>query len=524
MIVVTLLGLCTANVTGADERVRFNRDVLPILANNCLTCHGFENSHREAGLRLDQRDGATAKLESGATAVVPGDVNRSELWLRITTDDPATRMPPSKAGKHLTADQQQTLRRWLEQGAEYEPHWSLIPPQAIAPPVVPEVPKEIDRFIRAKLATEEILPSPEADRTTLIRRVTFDLTGLPPTPLEVDAFVNDGRSDAFERVVDRLLGSEHFGERWGRWWLDLAHYGDSDGYLQDFIRPVAWRYRQWVVDALNRDLPFDQFTIEQLAGDLLPDATITQRMGTGFLRNTLSNREGGADLEEFRVKQVIDRTTSVATTWLALTIGCAECHDHKFDSISQREFYQFYAFFNDADEVNFDAPLAAERESWTRAKPHYLRKRDELLAPLATVLPELQADWERRVLYAETHPNEDFTWDRELELLGLQWGQNLGEGQLEGLNILKIPAAQRTDDQQERVLIYFLKRAPAAYSDKFQEQKIGEFTTKLEALAKSLPPVTRAHGHVSYDAQSPASCQVLVSREAATWRVPQVLS
>ena len=488
--------LSVAGVTGsarAEERVRFNRDVLPILAENCLACHGFEGSKRKAGLRLDRRADAVAKLDSGSTTIVPGDVANSELWVRVTSDDDTERMPPVETGKRLTVAQRETLRRWIEQGAEYETHWAMLPPKQVEPPMA-EGRTAIDRFVRARLVAEAIQPSAEAGRATLIRRVTFDLTGLPPTPLEVDAFVNDPRPDAFERVVDRLLRSEHYGEHWARWWLDLAHYGDSDGYLQDFIRPVAWRYRQWVVDALNRDLPFDQFTIQQLAGDLLPEATPSQRMGTGFLRNTLSNREGGADLEEFRVKQVIDRTSSVATTWLALTVGCAECHDHKFDPISQREFYQFYAFFNDADEVNFDAPLPAERDAWESSRKEYAQKRAELIAPVAAALAEMQADWEKRVLYAETHPNEDFTWDRELELLGLQWGQSLGEGQLEGLNILKIPPEQRTQDQRDRVLNYFLGRSPAAYATKFQELKIAELTAKLNALMKAQPQATRAPG------------------------------
>ncbi len=398
-------------------------------------------------------------------------------------------MPPAKTGRRLSAIQRETLRQWIEQGAEHESHWAMIPPRPVEPPEVAGNSWAIDRFTRARLVAEDVQPSPEADRRTLIRRVTLDLIGLPPEPLEVDAFVSDTRPDAWERVVDRLLGSEHYRERWARWWLDLAHYGDSDGYLQDFIRPVAWRFRQWVVDELNRDLPFNQFTVEQLAGDLLPEATTSQRMGTGFLRNTLSNREGGAELEEFRVKQVVDRTASVATTWMALTVGCAECHDHRFDPISQREFYQFYAFFNEADEVNFNAPLPSEREPWESAEPEYHRKRAEVLAPLATPLAELQADWERRILDAESHPNEDFTWDRELELLGLQWGQNLGEGQLEGLNILKTPLAERTQDQQDRLLQYFVGRAPSAYSEKFQELKVSELNAKLEALSHSIPPV-----------------------------------
>ncbi len=440
-LVVFLTWMCGLNSVQAAEPVRYNRDVLPILADNCFACHGFDKSQREAELRLDVRESAAAELPSGVTAIVPGKPAESALWERVSATDEALLMPPPETGKRLTAAERDVLRRWIEQGAEYEPHWAYLPPQRVEPPPAAGSQSAIDRFIRSRLAAEKIEPSPEADRQTLLRRVTLDLTGLPPSPLEVDAFVNDPRDHAYERVVDRLLASVHFGERWARWWLDLAHYADTDGYLQDFLRPVAWRYRQWVVDAFNRDLPFDEFTIEQLAGDLLPAPTASQRMGTGFLRNTLSNREGGADLEEFRVKQVIDRTATVATTWLALTMGCAECHDHKFDTITQREFYQLYAFFNDADEVNFNAPLPGEREAWETAKQEHDRKRAELLAPVAAPLAELQADWERRMLETEAHPGQSYAWDRALELLGLQWGQDLGEGQLEGLNIIKTPLA-----------------------------------------------------------------------------------
>jgi mono/diheme cytochrome c family protein len=489
---VCLLGWIGLAEASAAERVRFNRDVLPILADNCFACHGFDRGARQAGLRLDQRAGATTKLESGTQAIVAGNVTASALWARVSSTDHDQVMPPPATGKRLTAAQRETLRLWIEQGAEYEAHWAFLRPQQVEPPAVAGVTSAIDRFIRSRLAAESVAPSPPADRATLIRRVTLDLTGLPPTPLEVDAFVNDARGDAFERVVDRLLASEHFGERWARWWLDLAHYGDSDGYLQDFIRPVAWRYRQWVVEAFNRDLPFDQFTVEQLAGDLLPHATVSQRMGTGFLRNTLSNREGGADLEEYRVKQVIDRTVTLGTTWLGLTTGCAECHDHKFDAISQREFYQLYAFFNDADEVNVNAPLPGEQEPFEAAKAEHDRKRAELLAPFAAPLAELQAEWERTMLHTETHPGEDFSWDRALELLGLQWGQSLGEGQLEGLNIIKTSPAERTQDQRDRLLDYFLKAPPPALTAKFTELKLGELNSKLVALAKTLPPVTRA--------------------------------
>ena len=395
------------------------------------------------------------------------------------------------------------LRLWIEQGAIYEPHWAYVPPRRVTPPLVEGVTQPIDRFIRARLAADGVQPSPAADRSTLIRRVTLDLTGLPPSSLEVDAFVNDPRPEAYERVVDRLLGSEHFGERWARWWLDLAHYGDSDGYLQDFLRPVAWRYRQWVVDAFNSDMPFDQFSVEQLAGDLIPNATVSQRIGTGFLRNTLSNREGGADLEEYRVNQVLDRTMTLGTTWLGLTIGCAQCHDHKFDAISQREFYQLYAFFNNADETNLYAPLPGEREPWEAAKQEYDLKRAELLALVAGPLSELQSDWEHRILHTETHPGEDFAWDRTLELLGLQWGQNLGEGQLEGLGLIKTPLSERTLDQQQRLQDYFLRAAPSEYAARLQELKIGELIPGLDSLAKTVPPVTRASRMMQSPARRP---------------------
>jgi hypothetical protein len=227
----------------------------------------------------------------------------------------------------------------------------------------------IDTFILGKLEAEGVQPSAEADRITLIRRLSFDLIGLPPTPEEVADFVSGPRPDAYERLVDRLLDSPHYGEKWARQWLDLARYADSDGYEKDNVRPYAWRYRQWVIEALNRNLPFDQFTIQQIAGDLLPKATLDQKIATGFHRNTLTNREGGIDIEEFRVEQVLDRTITIGTTWMGLTVGCARCHDHKYDPISQREFYQLFAFFNTAREINIEAPAPGEMGVYLQAKP-----------------------------------------------------------------------------------------------------------------------------------------------------------
>ena len=487
-----LFVVCCVVEAPAAEPVQYNRDVLPILAEHCFACHGFDKGNRKAGLRLDSAAGATAKVASGVQAIVPGQPEASELVLRITSTDANEIMPPPATGKKLTAAQQDVVKRWIAEGAKYDRHWAFIPPVAVEPPTVEGSSLAIDRFVRAKLAAEQVAPSPPADRATLIRRVSLDLTGLPPTALEVDAFLNDSRPDAYERVVDRLLASEHFGERWARWWLDLAHYADSDGYLQDFLRPTAWRYRQWVVDALNRDLPFDRFTIEQLAGDVLPEATVSQKIATGFLRNTLSNREGGADIEEYRVRQVVDRATTVGVTWMGLTVGCAECHDHKFDAISQREFYQFYAFFNNADEVNIDAPLPGEDEPHRVALAIHDQKRAELLAPVLQPLNELQRAWEEKLLFTEAHPGADHKWDRALEVLGLVWGQGQGEGQLEGLNIVKTPVDKRTPQERDRLQDYFLRNGAPIDPAKFQEWKLGELPGKLDALAKAVPAVSRA--------------------------------
>jgi hypothetical protein len=490
-----LLSCLWLNVkASATEQPQYNRDVLPILAEYCFACHGFDSGQRQAGLRLDQRDEATATLGSGEVAIVPGNLEQSELWARVVTKDHDLQMPPVDTGKRLSNDDRETLKRWIQSGAEYEKHWAFLTPEKAQPPDVPGVGHSIDRFVRAKLQDADLQPSSPADRSVLIRRVTLNLIGLPPSPEEVGVFLEDKETGALERVVDRLLQSPHFGEHWARWWLDLAHYGDSDGYLQDFLRPVAWRYRQWVVDAFNADMPFDEFTIQQLAGDLLPDATVSQRMGTGFLRNTLSNREGGADLEEFRINQVLDRTMTVGTTWLGLTVGCAQCHDHKFDPVSQTEFYQLFAFFNNADEVNFNAPLPDEAEEYEAAREDYNRQRAALIAPVAEPLAALQAEWEKEILFAESNPGVDFMWDRQLELLGLQWGQNLGEGQLEGLNILRIPTDQRTKDQRNRLLDYFLASGSRPYSDRFAALKLSALREKLDKLATALPPVTRAPG------------------------------
>ena len=287
------------------------------------------------------------------------------------------------------------------------------------------------------MESEGIEPSPKAGRRTLIRRVSLDLTGIPPKPQEVAEFLADNRADAYERLVNRLLASPHFGEKWARHWLDLARYADSDGYETDQLRPWAWKYRDWVINALNRNMPYDEFTIEQLAGDLLPDATIEQRIATGFNRNTLSNREGGADVEEYRVEQIVDRTSTMATAWLGLTAGCARCHNHKYDPISQKEFYQLYAFFNNADEINIAAPEPSELGEYLRTHPGYEKKRREILGDLNAQLASQEALWEKKTLDAAAGPGKDHHWDRQWEVLGLVWEGGQGGGQLEGRFILE---------------------------------------------------------------------------------------
>jgi mono/diheme cytochrome c family protein len=354
---LTLVGSATA----ADPP-DYVRDVKPLLAKHCLSCHGPDK--QRSGLRLDTAVFALKGGNSGP-AIVPHKSSESRLIVAISggkDDIPA--MPP-KEKPPLSQEEIAILRAWVDAGAPApanetvaksttpaSQHWSFRPISRPAEPAVKNpawVRNPIDRFVLARLEKENIAPSPEADRVTLLRRVSLDLTGLPPTPQEVEDFLNDKRPDAYERVVDRLLASPHYGERWGRHWLDLARYADSNGYSIDSPRSI-WPYRDWVIKALNKDMPFDQFTIEQLAGDLLPGATIDQKVATGFHRNTQINEEGGVDKEQFRVESVVDRVNTTGTVWLGLTIGCCRCHDHKYDPLTQREFYQIFAFFNNQDE------------------------------------------------------------------------------------------------------------------------------------------------------------------------------
>ena len=346
--------------SASAETVSFNREIRPILSDNCYACHGFDPNTREADLRLDTFEGATADND-GVIAIMPGDVEKSELWRRIHSTDADEVMPPPETHKKITKEQKEKLRRWIEQGAPYEKHWSYVPPAAAIPAVKqadwPRNPT--DQFVLAHLEEKGLKPSPEAGKEALIRRVTLDLTGLPPSLPEIDAFLADTSPDAYEKVVDRLLASPHYGERMAVDWLDAARYSDTNGFQVDRDREI-WAWRDWVIGAFNRNLPFDQFTIEQLAGDLLPNPTIDQIIATGFNRNTMLNEEGAIDPEEFLNEYASDRAETTVAVWLAQTLNCCRCHDHKYDPFTARDFYSMKAFFNNVPELgagNYNATI-----------------------------------------------------------------------------------------------------------------------------------------------------------------------
>jgi mono/diheme cytochrome c family protein len=396
---LTLL-LCTAKAADSPP-VDFARDIQPIFIKRCYECHGPDK--QKSDLRFDRKSDAFRGGKSGKPIFVPGKSSESEIISRVTTTDPDDWMPPK--GERLDPQQIARLRAWIDQGAVWpdeKKHWSFVPP------VRPEVrtvknkrwPRnEIDDFVLARLEQEKLTPSPEADRATLIRRLSLDLTGLPPTPEEVDSFLKDHRSNAYERVVDRLMASPHYGEHIARWWLDLARYADSNGYQVDLARSM-WPYREWVINAFNANMPFDRFTIEQLAGDLLPDSTLEQNVATGFNRNTKTNDEGGGDDEEYRTKAVKDRVATTAATWLGLTMMCAECHTHKYDPITHEDYYRFYALFNSTtDRGNRTEPSIPVPAPSVQSEVAYLHSRlSEMHSELAEAernLPVEQAAWER---------------------------------------------------------------------------------------------------------------------------------
>jgi hypothetical protein len=334
--------------------VDFDRDIRPILSDRCSACHGPDEKQRKAKLRLDIKDGGIYSTRGDHAIVTPGNAANSRLYQRIAST--SARMPPASAGPALNDQQVQLIRRWIDEGAKWEMHWAYVPPRLVAPPDVKDnswIRNPIDRFVLARLEREGLKPSKEADMPTMLRRLSFDLTGLPPTPAETDAFVADRSANAYEKQVDRLLNSSRYGERMAMQWLDLARYADTHGYHIDSHRDM-WHWRDWVIGAFNRNMPYCEFVIEQLAGDLLPNATIEQKIATGFGRNHMINFEGGAIPEEYQNEYVIDRVETTSTAFLGMTMGCARCHDHKYDPISQKDFYRFYAFFNSIPEKGLD--------------------------------------------------------------------------------------------------------------------------------------------------------------------------
>jgi hypothetical protein len=434
----------------AAKPVDFNRDVRPILAKNCFPCHGSDEAKRAKGLRLDRRESATKPLKSGETAVVPGDPDSSGLIARVTEEDETLRMPPRKAGNRLSPAEIDILTRWIQRGADYAEHWALVRPGAATLPKVTDTawPRNgIDIWILARLEKEGLTHSAESDPYTLLRRASLDLRGLPPTPRELERFLNDKAPDAFERAVDRFLEDPAYGERWARMWLDLARYADSAGYGSDPLRTI-WRYRDWVIDAFNRNLPYDRFTIEQIAGDLLPGATLEQKMATAFHRNSMTNTEGGTDDEEFRVAAIKDRVDTTAQVWMGLTMGCAKCHSHKYDPITQEEYYRFYAIFNqtaDNDQPDESPVIPAPIPEITEQARKIDARIGELKEKLEAASPALataQVMWEARLSPASARAAARKDVPKEI------------------LAIVDTPAPRRAQEQARQLARHFRSIAP----------------------------------------------------------------
>jgi hypothetical protein len=488
--ILLLSAACLFSAAGPD----FTAEVQPILKRRCSGCHGA--ALQMNGLRLDHGPSALKGSYSGPV-ILAGKAAESTLIQRVSSEKDGFRMPP--AGPRLTAAEIATLKSWINSGARFPDsmmkaeaprretsHWSFQPVTRPNPPPVKNpawARNAIDRFILARLEKEGIAPSHEAGRATLLRRVSLDLTGLPPSVEMQREFLADSGPHAYERIVDRLLESPHYGERWARPWLDLAHYADSDGYEKDLARPYAWRYRQWVIDAINSDMPFDEFTIQQLAGDLMPNRTTESMVATGFLRNTLTNREAGVDRDEDRFEQLVNRTNTVSTTWLGLAMGCAQCHDHKYDPLSQKDYYSLFAFFDRSREAMIDAPMPGEVGPYLRGLPGYRQKRAALLADYD--VPALQKLWESYIIRSIKEPGWSPEWDFSLTSMKAMF-----DG---AVPVLLTPPAERSETDRDRLTDYFVHRtglAPELPKDKMERLK--ELRKKLEALEESTPKLTQA--------------------------------
>ena len=516
----------------AGVQVNFQRDIAPLLEQKCLLCHGPKQ--QMGGLRLDRPKDAMAGGYSGP-AILPGKSSQSKLIHLVTGLNQDLIMP--MAGERLTAEQVGLLRAWIDQGAHWDgqealaqektklarhSHWAFNPPEK---PPIPKIKKQatvqnpIDAFVLAKLDAEGIEPSPEADRTTLIRRLSLDLTGLLPRVEEIHRYLADKNPDAYERWIDRLLASPHYGEKWARHWLDLARYADSDGYEKDWARPHAWRWRDWVIKSLNRNMPFDEFTIQQIAGDLLPSSTLEQKVATGFNRNTLTNREGGVSLEQFRIEQVMDRTETLGSVWLGLTVGCARCHDHKFDPFTQKDYYQIFAFFNSVREVNIEAPLPGEMGPYLSGRPTFEKNRAALLEEYG--VRKLQAEWERKSLWAAKNPGLNVRYD-------ISW-DTIGKMLDHGHEIIRKSPSQRTPKERGKLTDHFVRWYDFAEGkERYEEVKFKELREKLQKLAQEYPGLTEAP--TLADNPTPPKSHILIRGDylqpgiAISPRTPAVLS
>ncbi len=460
----------------------FRLDIAPILAKRCQGCHGAAT--QQSGLRLDQRAAAMKGGYSGAV-ILPGNSRASKL-IRMVTGGEKVKMPP--AGPPLTSEEVARLRDWIDAGADWPEDspasvavkpgiravpWSFRPVRKPTPPLAKS--NAIDAFVQARQRAKGIAASPEAPREVLLRRLHLDLTGLPPAETGIESTRYDAR-------VDALLESPHFGEKWARHWLDLARYADSEGGVQDFSRPFAWRYREWVINAFNRDMPFDQFTVEQLAGDLLPGAGLSQKTAAGFHRNTITSREGGVELDRIRFEQLVDRANTTGTVWFGLTLGCAQCHDHKYDPISQRDYYRMVAYWESADERDVDAPLAGELGVYRQYAHVFRRERDKLIAEHA-ILPVVD-EWEEGMRGAMANPGKSPLWDVTYDAFS-----KLVDHAPE---ILLKKRSERTEREQDALIDYFIKRSQGAVGkERHEKLKVAELGKKLEKLDQQYPRLTQ---------------------------------
>ena len=474
--------IATALTVGAiPAAVDYARDVRPILQKRCYGCHGA--AQQMSNLRLDRRDAALRVIK-------PGDSAGSKLHAMVS-GNAKLRMPPN--GPPLPGAEIAVLKEWIDAGASWPANastasvpWSFAPLRRTSPPVIVPVTRKrnpIDAFILAKLAGKSIRPSPEADRRTLLRRVYLDLIGVPPTPKQAEEFLADTRPGAYESLVDSLLASPHYGEKWSRQWLDLVRYADSEGGVHDFARPFAWRYREWVINAYNADMPFDRFTIEQMAGDLLPKADVAQRIATGFHRNTITSREGGVELDRIRFEQLLDRTSTVGTVWLGLTVGCAQCHDHKYDPVTQKDFYRLMAFFENGDELDIDAPLPGEWGIYRQYAGEFRTQRDALLKEYN--IQETLEFWEAGVRDALANPGTRPNWDVSYDAFskGVDHGRR---------TLLKNPS-DRTEREQDALVDFFVKSSSGAIGkEKYDGLKLKELSEKLKKLEEKYPRLSTA--------------------------------